>query len=117
MGLLAMPGQTTEVGPWLGRPRATTRRAASMPGPRHSLARRRCRQAAEAVVGVRGAERLTEVMIRVRTELKAEVAVEAEVVPQVGILAVAQERTLVAEAPAGMDRTMVQIRCWPSFAP
>ena len=88
-----------------------------MPGPRHSLARRRCRRAAEAVVGVRGAERLTEVMIQVRTELKADMAVVAEVVPQVGILAVAQDGTLVAEAPAGMDRTMVKIRCWPSFAP
>jgi hypothetical protein len=56
-------------------------------------------------------------MIQAMVELKAEVAVEAEVVPQVGILAVAQDGTLVAEAPAGMDRTMVKIRCWPSFAP
>ena len=88
-----------------------------MPGLRHSLARRRCRRAAEAAVGIRGAERPAGVTIRAMAELKAEAAVEAEVAPQVGTLAVAQDGTLVVEAPAGMDRTTVGIRCWPSFAP
>ena len=75
------------------------------------------------MAGVRGAEHPTEMMIQVKTELKAEMAVAAavavpvEVVPQVGTLAVDQVGILVAEAPPGMGRPMVQIRCWPFFAP
>ena len=112
-----MSGQTTEVDPGLGRLLVTTRRAAPMPGLRHSLARRRCRRAAEAAVGIRGAERPAGVMIRAMTELKAEAAAEAEVAPQVGTLTEVQGGTLVVEAPAGTDLTALGIRCWPSFAP
>ena len=47
----------------------------------------------------------------------AAVAVPVEAVSQVGTLAADQVGILVAEAPPGMGRPMVQMRCWPFFAP
>ena len=118
MGQLAMLGQTTEVGPGQVRLLVVTRKAAPMPGHRHSLVRRRCRRAAEAAVGIRGAERPTGVTIRATAALKAEAVVEAEVAPQVVTPAVAQvvtlevarDGTLEVEAPAEMDLTVLGIR-------
>ena len=85
--------------------RAATRKAAPMHGISHRLVSLRCRRAAEAAVGNRGVGRPTEVMIQAMVELKAEVAVEAEVAPQAVTPAVARDGTLEAEAPAGMGPT------------
>ena len=112
-----MLGQTTEAGPGLVRLLVVTRKAAPMPGLRHSLVRRRCRRAAEAAVGIRGAERPAGATIQAMEELKAEAAVKAEVAPQVVTLAVVRGGTLVVEAPAGTGLTVLGIRCWPSFTP
>jgi len=89
-----------------------------MPGLRHRLVRLRCRRAAEAAVGIRGAERPTGVTIQATAELKAEAVVEAEVAPQVVTpavaqvvtLEVAQDGTLEVEASAEMDLTVLGIR-------